>query len=323
MTLRTARAHNETCETNDREKAWWNEHAELIAKVWEMHRDVSWKVRAGYLRRAREFFLRGRGSATVLELGCGSGWVGQFIAGPELRIIGTDFSVSQIALASRNAAARGLGAFCRYTVTDSVKLSGDIKSADGVLIHAFMHHLDSAEIDELLENLSANLLPGARIWLYEPAFYRATPICTPALRGASRIVLQGAIRLVTWLSSLYRQHALLDEGTLARFLALQNEASERGWYLSPKEIPFDVDEFSVALAGKFKVSQSYWATVYLVGWVFETNLLKHDLLRRIFASLVVPALRFADERIAMADDYLRGGLVAPNHAFRVWECEVR
>jgi hypothetical protein len=51
--------------------------------------------------------------AHVVELGCGSGWVGQSICGPELRITGTDFSASQIALARENAARKRLGAFTR------------------------------------------------------------------------------------------------------------------------------------------------------------------------------------------------------------------
>jgi len=323
MITRTERRYAESAETNARERDWWNKHAGLIAKVWEMHPEVSWRARAGYLKRAKRFFLEGRSSTTVLELGCGSGWVGQCIAGPDVRILGTDFSASQIELASSNAAARRLDAYCRYAVADSVKWSDDMSAVDSVLIHAFMHHLDGREIDELLDSLVARLAPGTRIWLYEPAYFRAAPGEAHAIAGVPRIALRGASRLVAALSGWYRKHALLDEQTIAQFQELQDEATAQGWTLSPKEVPFDIDEFSAQLAKRFKVGESGWATIYLIGWVFETNLLARERLRRIAAGTVVPILRYADEQVARAEDYLRTSLIAPNHAFRVWECEVR
>ena len=64
------------------EYQWWNDNAGIIAKVWEMHDDISWTVRKYYIRRATEFFWGSEKNVTILELGCGSGWVGQLLAGP-------------------------------------------------------------------------------------------------------------------------------------------------------------------------------------------------------------------------------------------------
>ncbi len=321
MTLRTERTHTESKETNDAERAWWNENAELISRVWEMHPEVSWGSRAGYLRRAKRFFLRGRQEASVLELGCGSGWVGQFIAGPELRIVGTDQSESQISLAVANAAARGLDAFCRYSVVDTVKLPCDMKAADGVLIHAFMHHLDGGEVAGLLDDLAGSLLAGTRLWFYEPAFYRSAP--ESSSRGAAPpFGLRQATWLVQRLSSFYRSRKLLDESTMEQFNALMKQASESGWYVSPKEVPFVVEDFSAALERRFRVAQSYWATVNQVGWAYETNLIADPQWRKLASSTVVPLLRLADENLARDEGYLRAIMVAPNYAFRVWECEL-
>jgi SAM-dependent methyltransferase len=305
---------------NELEHEWWNEHAGTVARVWEMDDAVSRAARASYLRRIKRFLQAPRGEARILELGCGSGWVGQALAGPRLRIVGTDFSENQIALAKRNAAARRVAPYCSYYVAGANDWPRHAEGVNGVLVHAFLHHLDDTEIDGILDALEDRLPAGAKVLCYEPAFHATRAGGGPSRSRRAGVALRAAARLHAGLSRLYAGAGLLDGAAVQRFTALQEKASAEGWYLSPKEVPFDVDAFTERLARRFDVRDSYWATVYTIGWAFETNMLSSPLLRRIGASSVVPLFALADRWIARDEPYLRSVLSPPAHAFRIWEC---
>lgn len=321
--LKLQRAPQAGAELNARELAWWNANAGTIAKVWEMAPEVSWAVRRAYLERARKFFLAGRERVTLLELGCGSGWLGQSIAGPSLRIIGTDFSESQITLARERAAANGLSAFCEYHVADAVHWAEDARAADGAVIHAFLHHLDDAEIDSVLRGLRARLQPGARVWIYEPAFLEADESAAGARSDPLAWLLKNAVQAC---SALVRAGAgalgLRDEATAKQFERLAQMAGENGWYLSPKEIPFFRGQFTQRIERVFALRDCYWATLYLVGWAFEFNLLRSTAIRKAACATVLPLAARCDRFLCGRPAHLAAALRPPNHGFAVWECEV-
>ena len=301
------------------EQQWWDEHAPLVAKVWELHDEVSHVARRRYLRRARHFFTAGRDDAHVVELGCGSGWVGQSICGPRLRITGTDFSGSQIALARENAACKRLDAFTRYQVaTSSVWPSLDC-AGTGILIHAFLHHLDGAEVDAFFDMLHRNVPPGTQIWIYEPAFYANRPEGRAAEGTAKPFAYRAAAAIVTRMSTLYRRLNLLDTDTRDSFTALFARAIDAGWYLSPKEVPFELNSFDRTLARHMAISRSYWATADLIGWVFEVNLIRSPALRLLASQTLVRLLALLDDQVVCNDGFMRMYCVAPNYGFRVWE----
>ena len=240
--LRLQRSQRSDAALNAQELAWWNANASTIARVWEMPDEVSRMVRGRYLERARNFFLQGRERATVLELGCGSGWVGQALAGPHLAIVGVDFSSAQIGLAKARARRMGVEPYCRYFVSTPGAHREAQPRADAALIHAFLHHLDDEEIDAVLAEVRASLAPGGRVWIYEPAFGSPPSAAAPALRSRLGMRLCGVgARLVRGTGKLLR---LRDQVVDAQFQALAEEAGRNGWYLSPKEVPFDADSFT-------------------------------------------------------------------------------
>jgi hypothetical protein len=116
---------------------------------------------------------------------------------------------------------------------------------------------------------------------------------------------------------------MLDDGTIAAFSQLMRTAAETGQYLSPKEVPLDVDSFEVLLAGFTDVRQSYWATIRGIGWCFETNLVTDDSARRRVANFVLPVLMWLDRRVAKDQEFLKSLLLPPDHAFHAWEAVVR
>lgn len=317
--MRTRRADPADPGLNARERAWWNDNAPVIERVWEMDPEVSRVVRGRYLLAAREFFLSGRTSATVLEPGCGSGWVGQALAGPDLRIVGTDFSESQIDLARTRAGRFGLSEYCAYRVLAPDSWPVEADAVDGVLMHAFLHHLDDVEVDALLGQLRSRLRPGTRVWIYEPAFLSGE---VPAPNGPAWWLGRSMHALCAVQRLASRLLGLRDEPTADSFDRLMRQAQENGWYLSPKEVPFDRDAFTARIRQHFTLHRTRWQTIYLVGWALETNLLRSAGFRRLSCSTLLRLAAACDHYIAARADQLGSALSPPAYGFAVWECEV-
>lgn len=307
-------------EINRLEAIWWEENASLIARVWEMYPEVSAVVRGQYMQSARQFLLGDATPARVLELGCGSGWVGQMIAGADLQIIGTDFSSAQIELARANASSRGLGDACKYAVQSDKEIPDEIESCDGLLLHCFLHHLDGAELEALLDALTERVRPGTRIWIYEPAFHtdaqEGESNLSPELRGQLDVVVRQHEQMVRLLG----ERNLLDKPVRDRFQTLQEIANRSHWYLSPKEVPLDLRAFTKMLEDRWHVVRSAWETVNLVGWAHDFNTITDSTVRHALVRDVLPVWADVDRAICAEDAYLAHFLRAPNYAFRSWEC---
>ena len=323
MDKRVVRGYFTSAELDRLEHDWWNSHADIVSQVWEMHDDISWTVRRRYMRKARQFLLDGEDSVVVLELGCGSGWVGQFIAGPYLRVLGTDSSESQIHLAQANASRRGLSAYCEYRVISSYEERVESShSVDGVLIHCFLHHLSGREVEDILAGLRDHLKSGTKVWIYEPAFYPSSRSLHSRLSVVNALCLRVVSSLVRVLSWAYTKFDLVDSSIAQEFSSLTRQAEENGWYLSPKEVPFDVQIFSTQLRNYFEIADTYWGTVYSIGWVYESNILKDSTLRKLINRTIIPCFAFVDARLCREKCFLESRIIPPTYAFHVWECVV-
>ncbi len=300
---------------------WWNENAETIRKVWEMHDDVSWIIRKDYIQKGKQFLLdKSDKSIKLLELGCGSGWVGQLFMGPRIHIIGTDFSENQIDLAEKNASRKEKQEYCSYFVSSSGEWRDEFNDVDGVLIHCYLHHLNEKEISETLLTIKNKLSKGVKIWIYEPAFYLSADQQLEKKQPISRFsYIQQSIFLRNFLGKLFENKNWVDKGTYEALIKLQKKATENGWYLSPKEIPFEVDEFSTKLEDYFTVANHYWATINAIGDAQQINLIVNPLFRKIMANAFLPFLVSSDRKLCK-EGFLRNLLTYPTYAFHVWEC---
>ena len=323
MSKATERPWNASEHINKIEHQWWEENAQMVSDVWEMSDEVSLTIRGGYLQRAQQFFLDGRPSANVLELGCGSGWVGQFLANERLRIIGTDFSEEQILLSRKNALRRGVSNYCTYAVQDDKGLPTQIKDANGVLLHCFMHHLDGSEIESLLGRLSKASPPGTRYFVHEPAFYLAKPPIPAQEQSHTGVYLETANQLHENLVRSLVANKFLNMDIKTRFEALMKTAEQNNWYLTPKEIPFGIVEFTNQLARYFKVKTHYWSNIYTIGWAFDLNLITEPSVKKVVQEGILPILAAIDNVISRDEGYLQRAMVPPGYAFHVWECEVQ
>lgn len=313
------RVEHASAEVNDAELVWWNRNAGLVNSFWEMDDRLSGIIRGHYLRRARKFFLVPGRESLVLELGCGSGWVGQAIAGNGIRIVGSDFSEAQLEQARMHARRRGLEAVTRYELGNSHEWPREIGEADGVLIHAFLHHLDGAELNAFFDELVARVRLGAKVWIMEPTYVAGLrPAWQP--KYLTRKALQLADYLQTRMNKWFAAEGNPDEPRREAFMALMQKADENGWWLSPKEVPFSVEEMDDLLKGRLTVKSSFWSGIYSIGWAFETNLVRVDRVKQAAIRLYWPILAICDRLLAKDERFLAAVLKPPGHAFRVWEC---
>lgn len=303
------------------ELAWWEAHGKLIASVWDFDSYLMCMIRNGYLQRARDFLSDGT-SVTVLEPGCGSGGIGQFIAGPDFNIVGFDWSDTMTTIAQRKAKQSSLQDYCTYTSSTMHSCADALNTVNGVLIHSFLHHLDGVELRDFLNTLRAHLRKGSRIWIYEPCFYTSAPTHTLPASVETIRHLDLAEHTLQTIASHIRKWKLIDTSTYDRIVSLFETAAKNGWYLSPKEVPFDIDMFTQLLGDYFLVKDHYWSTIRMYGWLFEPNLITDPQLRHLIISALVPILLEADRHLAADHAFLRHTLVAPDHGFHVWECIV-
>jgi hypothetical protein len=171
--------------------------------------------------------------------------------------------------------------------------------------------------------MQSTFAKGTKVWIYEPAFYTSR-IANEENQDKVGVVLEKfASAIVNILSRVYRKYNLIDMNAKKSFEELVVVASKNEWYLSPKEVPFIVEDFTAKLNETFEVNTDYWGTINIVGWVHETNLIKSGLLLGIFNFAFVHLLAYVDAKLSKRSRYNRRKLVAPNYAFHIWECELR
>ncbi len=307
-------------EIDDLELDWWNKNADIISKVWEMDSVISWDVRKEYLLRAKSFFQKDNNEVTILEVGCGSGWVGQSIVSDDFHLIGTDFSQEQIFLANENAKRKQLQNYCQYILLRSDVFPKDTTQINGILIHCLLHHLTNEEIKDFFRELKLKIKPGSKIFIYEPAFFDFGSNSPRELDAKSFTLLNLSNfidKCLIFVSNILR---IVDVKTKNEFDNLLQKAEENGWCLSPKEVPLNITEFSAILQENCIIDKSYWKTLYSIGWGSTINNIKNKFLRRLLGAIFIPIYVYTDKCLSMNPNYLKNEFVEPKYAFHIWEC---
>jgi SAM-dependent methyltransferase len=102
--------------------------------------------------------------ARILELGCGTGWLGLLFAERGYEVLGIDISPDAIAMAGQLREARGL-ANASHRVADYEDVAVD-PPVDYVLFHDALHHAESEQA--ALCAAHAALAPGGLVLCIEP-----------------------------------------------------------------------------------------------------------------------------------------------------------
>ncbi len=315
--LKLQRPITTSAELDTLEHNWWNDHSEVIVSVWEMDTAYQNIIRKHYMQDAKKFFSKS-GEIKIFEPGCGSGWVGQMIANDNLSIIGTDFSKTQIDLSKQSAANKSLSAYCNYHEMQSNEWPQSAATCDGILLHSFLHHLNGQELDSFFEDIKKSFPSGTKIWMFEPCFYdgkQGDGLSIDWLRSKIERIGQ---KIVLLANRFLEKRDLLDTETLTKFKTLETDAQKNSYYLSPKEVPFDVVDYRNYLSNYMRIDYEKWAIINLVGWVFYINLTKDKTLRNILGHTVVKLLAAFDRYLCQSEDYAKIRLKAPNHGFRIY-----
>ncbi|MEO7317557.1 MAG: class I SAM-dependent methyltransferase [Chthoniobacteraceae bacterium] len=242
----------------DREEIeWWNEHADLIERIWGLSDALCREVRAGYIAEIRALFqkLVGRKKLHILEIACGSGWPGRLLADADTRVTGLDFSEKQIQLAREKATSAG-ATTCDYRCEDVNEIPALLASGgfDGSFIHCGIHHLSGDELRQAAGSLSA-APPGTPVILIEPMYHdRRTFLGAIAARifDAAYGIFQKRV------SSGLR----IDDAVAAETSSLLDKADRASWFLSPKEMPFALPELEAVFGEAFVIEEVKIVTHY-------------------------------------------------------------
>lgn len=105
----------------------------------------------------------------ALDLGCGSGDLAIHLACLGHEVIGVDFIESAISQANekRDALPAEVSRLLTFRVADATKPASLGTRFGSVFDSGFMHLLDEAETNGLVEDLAEALLPGGRYYLHE------------------------------------------------------------------------------------------------------------------------------------------------------------
>lgn len=218
------------------ELEWWNKFAEIMAEQWFLTPELNKLIRAEYTQDYEKYLFRENGA--FLEIGCGTGWIGQKFAKRGMRVDGLDFSDSQLDIARQLASEQNLDEvayFTRDLVNDS--LMGRFDKYDGILVNAVLHHLSDNEATGLISRLSLLLAPGGRIYLYEPFISKRKNIIQ------SLFFLPFSFTMRVLLFSIHRLAILFN-----LFKPKFKEAIQNGYTgVSPDEKPIQIERLRAAL----------------------------------------------------------------------------
>ena len=159
------------------EMAWWREFADVEEEFcWVQTPAIQRLLRGHYVRRMAAGIPP---KGTVLEFGCGTGWLTLLLAANGAgRVFGVDFSAVQIETAKRHCRERGLaGRVVFRVVADSLaELSKTLPPIDVLVIHGVLHHLTNHEIRRIVGDFCQHLAaPDATVFVLEPVAYENLP----------------------------------------------------------------------------------------------------------------------------------------------------
>lgn len=222
------------------ERAWWAEFAEVEDRwCWVQTPEVQHRIRGRYTQRIASWVGP---DDVVVELGCGTGWLSLLLAEAGVRdLVGTDFSPEQVARA--RAAAAAAGAPVRFEVGGLAEVAAGLPRVDVVVLHAFLHHLATDEIERVLAEVAAALGPDGRLVVFEPVVHAGSP--------AGSALADRVLKLVEHLPMALARRRLRRVSASER--STRDAVDRRGvgtWPFgpSPKEIPFAPDELPALLA---------------------------------------------------------------------------
>jgi 2-polyprenyl-3-methyl-5-hydroxy-6-metoxy-1,4-benzoquinol methylase len=257
---------------HDDEKDWWDRHGAYMTYQWTLTPSLNKIIRSQWTNDFIDFIYCEKG--TLLDMGCGGGWLSLNFARKGMVVLGLDISDEQIKMANNlreNAGLENLNFECTNLIGwDYKKYLGTF---DRVFVNAFLHHLPSAEIEVIFKTISYVLKKGGRCYLYEP--------------------------LTTHEKKVSRSMTVVDSlvGMMARFLigkipdrwnlwsTRHKEALMRGYIMqSPHEAPVQIELIKRILPDSLSIIEIRGWHLYSLGFSMQIMSLKASV-RGIFTQI--------------------------------------
>jgi SAM-dependent methyltransferase len=127
---------------------------------WESDHWVRWATIAEAMRR-----LEVRPGATVLDVGCGSGWTSLFLTESGYRVTGVDLVPANIDVCRSRARRWGIEVDFRVADVEELDVGEDY---DAALVYDALHH--SSRPDAVVGRVAAHLRPGGWALFGEPSW---------------------------------------------------------------------------------------------------------------------------------------------------------
>jgi 2-polyprenyl-3-methyl-5-hydroxy-6-metoxy-1,4-benzoquinol methylase len=288
--MRTSRVVESNLELDELEREWWNAKAQTIEKIWAQNQHFQKVIRLPYLSKMREFFLSGARKLPViiLEIGCGSGWVCRSVTDEKIHVIGTDFSEGQLKIARNMAKLEGKEKYCTYELADASTFNKDV---DGVVIHALLHHLSTNELKFFFEQFS-QLQSGTKIFMYEPIFF--------AKQNGKKAFVDKVLNKIIYEVKTFAINKAEKKGKKDVQLNLNmkeifEEAEKKGWYISPKEIPFYENELENYMSPMCTLQKKYIVNKTDLDISQALTLNGYERPPFLFSKILIPLVRKLDK----------------------------
>jgi len=154
-------------EWHENEKDWWNDHGAYMSYQWSLNEKMGHALRSELEADYINYLLKP--GESLLDVGCGSGWLSIAFAVKGMNALGIDISETQISnaiLSKDRNNIKNVSFECADLIHwDITKYENKFKS---VFLNAFLHHLPENELKLIFEKISAVMQPGGRVYLYEP-----------------------------------------------------------------------------------------------------------------------------------------------------------
>ena len=283
-----------SADTEAAERAWWQTYSELEDRfAWVQTPAVQTIIRGHYIREIIRATPRG---GRILELGCGTGWLCRKLAQFGAREVwGTDFSPAQIALATSQARAMGLADRVHFVCASGSEGIPATEKFDCVVVHAFLHHLDKSEVDNVLSRIPGMLNPEGVLLVFEPIRDDASQDWAPRWEIRQRRLADLARR--GGISYGLRRESAEEARWRAMFAARSVGQPPHG--PSPKEMPFAPGALEQALQKYFKIvsQRDCMAMSHLVVQEWLLRGISHPLSTRLLLPIVARMAAWMDRRM--------------------------
>jgi 2-polyprenyl-3-methyl-5-hydroxy-6-metoxy-1,4-benzoquinol methylase len=244
-----------TPELDAAELEWWQKFSDIEERFcWVQTPDIQKFLRGHYLRQIIKLVPV---NGTIVELGCGTGWLSILLAklGAK-RVIGIDFSSSQIEKAIQSAKMAGVAdkvSFEIGNIIDIFDFNNKSIRYDVVIIHGFLHHLATSEIRKVLDISRLIVSSDGILIVWEPVKYDGE------ISEEDQKVLENFEALIQWLNTIpflgKLRRIYSSKERHIRNLISQRDVGTPPRGVSPKEMPFSPKELPFLLSEHFQIQQ--------------------------------------------------------------------